>query len=200
MFFPSEETLNLLFYDDKDCDLKQVYELYKRGDHDGAIRMMDSSLGQCKSGHKKDKTLARAYYDAGLLQCLQRDYEKASGLFTSAMADKGAEAAAMASSACRRAQDGADQVKDHEARLAQIAAPSPIVTTPEKSASPKPSATKLKPSDNGEDAGASGDVSAASPGTVTVEERLRKLNNLYKRGLINKKEYEEKRAAILKDL
>jgi len=35
---------------------------------------------------------------------------------------------------------------------------------------------------------------------LTVADRLKKLESLYKQGLITKKEYDEKRAAILKDL
>lgn len=35
---------------------------------------------------------------------------------------------------------------------------------------------------------------------MSVADRLKKLDSLYKQGLITKKEYDEKRAAILKDL
>ena len=112
MFFPSANVANLIFYDDKDCGLKQVYEIHKNGDRDGALRMMDSELNQCKSGHKKDKSLARAYYDAGLLHCLHHDYDVASTLFASAMDGKGAEAVASASTSCSAAKAGDAQVKD----------------------------------------------------------------------------------------
>src|SRR5271165_2619488 len=63
MFFPFDEAVTLIFYDDKDCGLKQEYERFRSGDRDGATRLADSNLEQCKAGHK-DKTLARAYYDA----------------------------------------------------------------------------------------------------------------------------------------
>src|SRR5579859_4401733 len=75
MFFPFDETLSVIFYDDKDCGLKQTYEVLKNGDRDGALRMADESLEQCKAGHKKDKSLVRAYYDAALLHCLHTDYD-----------------------------------------------------------------------------------------------------------------------------
>ena len=49
-------------------------------------------------------------------------------------------------------------------------------------------------------AGTTGGSSAEPGASSTVEERLKKLDSLYKRGMINKKEYDQKRAEILKDI
>lgn len=196
MFFPSADQVALPFYDDKDCGLKETYEYFKNGDHDGALRMMDTNLEQCRTGKHKDKSLARAYYDDGLLHCIHADYDKAATLFTSAMDAKGAEAVASASGACERAKRGAADLKAYEVQFAQIQAPPPINSAPPQQttnvpATPSPS---LGPSANATPAPAT-----AQPGT-SVADRLKKLESLYKQGLITRKEYDEKRAAILKDL
>jgi hypothetical protein len=196
MFFPAEEAVNVIFYDDKDCELRQVYELYRNGDREGAARMMDSNLEQCKSGHKKDKTLARAYYDAGLLHCIAKDYDKADSFFSVAMNGKGAEAVAMASSSCKRAREGATLVEAYQTRLAQIPAPAPITAQAERAPEPESKSATLKSPDGPAASGPS--AGSGAPGTV--EERLKKVDTLYKRGLISKKEHDQKRTEILKDL
>lgn len=198
MFFPYGNSANLLFYGDKDCGLNQVYELYKNGDRDGAFRMMDQNLQQCKSGGK-DKALARAYYDAGVLHCVQKDYDGANDLFKNAMDSKGAEAVATASSSCQQAQSGATQLKAYRERLDQIPAPSPIsATSPPVSAQ----APTKPPAPIAQDQAGPNVAKTASPVVEfpSVEERLKKLDGLYKRGLITKKDYDEKKAQILKDL
>lgn len=195
MFFPSGDRVVLDFYNDKDCSLNQAYEMYKNGDADGALHFMDSDLEQCKTGKHKDKTLARAYYDDGLLHCLRADYGKASTLFTSAMDSKGADAVGQASATCQRMLSGAAALKDYETRLAQIQAPQPINTQP--TPPPVPAIAAAVPVHA---AGPTTRSARSSPSGETPEARLKELDSLYKRGLITKKEYDEKRAEILKDL
>lgn len=196
MFFPSGTGQNLVFYGDRDCGLNEVYEAFKNGDHDGAMHMMDANLEACKSGKHKDKTLARAYYDDGLLHCIAKDYHKSSALFTSAMDGKGAEDVGAASAACTQAREGAETLKAYEARLAQIQAPPPINAQAAAPATPAPP---------GPPAAASVSTAPQAPagqsaGTSSVEGRLKQLDKLYKSGLITKKEYDQKRAAILNSL
>ena len=193
MFFPSGDPVNLIFYDDKDCNLNQVYQTNKNGDRDGALQMMDSNLEECKAGKHKDKSLARAYYDDGVLHCLHADYDKAAILFTSAMDAKGADAVAQASGACERAKAGAASLKAYEARVAQIQAPPPINTA--LSTTPEGQPPLKVPA-----AGPSAPATTQTSTNLSAEERLKKLDSLFKRGLITKKEYDEKRAEILKDL
>ena len=193
MFFPSGDRVALDFYGDKDCGLNQVYEMYKNGDADGALHLMDTNLEQCRTNKHKDKTLARAYYDDGLLHCLRADYDKASALFTSAMDSKGADAVGQASATCQRARSGAAALKDYEARLAQIQAPPPINNQPSSppapaAAPPVQAVAPVTPS------------TRSAPSGETPEARLKELDSLYKRGLITKKEYDDKRAEILQDL
>jgi len=150
--------------------------------------MADSNLEACKSGHKKDKSLARAFYDAGVLHCLTSEYDKAAELFKGAMENKGAEVVPQAVSTCQQARSGAEQLKAYEARQAAIPPPAPIVA----GGDPPPPVPAQQ-------AGRTTQMAQAS-GQPTVEERLKKLDSLFKRGLITKKDYDDKKAQILKDL
>jgi len=190
MFFPAGDQVDLPFYDDKDCNLKQEYELFSRGDKDGAVRMADSNLEACKSGHKKDKSLARAFYDAGVLHCVMSEYDKSAELLKGAMDNKGADVVPQASSSCQRARSGAEQLKAYEAKQAAIPPPAPIVA----GGDPPPPVVVSPPQT------AKTTQTAQASGQPTVEERLKKLDSLFKRGLITKKDYDDKKAQILKDL
>ncbi len=197
MFFPYQAGTQVTFYDDKDCDLNQVYLMLKNGDKNGASRMMDSNLEACKTGKHKDKTLARAYYDDGLLHCLSQDYDKAITLFTSAMDHKGAEAVSQASEACQNAQSASAALDSYMAKVAKIQTPPPINNQP--TSAPASAAVTAPPSS---EATVNPPPSAGKPAsaTKTPEARLKELDSLFKRGLITRKEYDEKRAEILKDL
>jgi curli biogenesis system outer membrane secretion channel CsgG len=188
MFFPAADQVDLPFYDDKDCDLKEEYDLFSKGDKDGALRTADNNLEACKAAHKKDKSLARAFYDAAVLHCVLNQYDKAAELFTGAIDNKGADVVAQATAACQRARAGSEKLAAYESRQASIPTPQPIVAQ----ADPPPSQPAGTKSTNSSE--------PAAPGQPTVEERLKKLDTLLKRGLITKKEYDEKRAKILKDL
>jgi hypothetical protein len=113
-------------------------------------------------------------------------YDKATELFTGAMDNKGAEAVSQAAPACQRARSGGEQLKAYEARQAAIPPPPPI------SAQADPPPTTVAQSNQ--------PVAPTTPGQPTVEERLKKLDSLFKRGLITKKDYDDKKAQILKDL
>lgn len=194
MFFPSENAHSSLFYADKDCEMKEAYQLYQNGDHAGAVRMMDSGLQQCKAGNAREKSLARAYYDAGLLHCASQDYETANPFFTSAMQMKGAEAIAATSAACEQARAGAIAVNAYRARWAQIPVPQAINTSPSVAEAKQPApqqAGAAQPSPSGQ-------ASPTQSAKASVAQRLKELEDLYKKGLISKKGYEQKRAEILK--
>ncbi|MEO6911533.1 MAG: SHOCT domain-containing protein [Edaphobacter sp.] len=195
MFFVWLEPVQLAFYDDKDCGLKQVYETYKNGDFADALRLADGDVEQCKSNEKKEKVLLRAYYDDGLLNCVQKNYAKADQLFTNAMQGKGAEAVARASSECKQAQSGVQQLKDYEQREAQVPAPQPIsVAAIAPPAATNGFAQAAPPS------AAIAPTASNKPATAPVEQRLKQLSELYKKGLISKREYDQRRAAILATL
>lgn len=183
MFYPVSENIPVVFYDDKDCNLKQAYDIYKNGDRNGATRVAEATIEQCKADHKKDNSLARAYYNAGLLHCLGGEFDAANNFFTPAMNGKGAGAVAKTADACNRARDGDNQMRAYMDRVARIPAPLPIRTE----ASPVVEPQKRVPVH-------------AGPASADAEERLKKLDSLYKRGLITRREYEEKRSQILGEM
>jgi hypothetical protein len=183
------ESVKLFVHDDKDCGLKQVADLIHGGDRAGALQLAQTNLGPCKT-QKNEKALARAYYDTAVASILAGEYEQAKPLLSQAMQLKGADEATAALQACNRAEDGSAAVKVYEAKVAAIPAPSPIsygapaaVAPPAQAPPPQPAA-----------------ASAPAAGGATVESRLKKLDQLLKQGLITKKEYDEKKADILKDL
>lgn len=202
MFFPWIEYKQEVFYDDKECGLKEAYELLKRGDHDAALQMTQSNLEQCKGEHKKEKTLPRAYYDAGLAACMQADYDKAKELFNSAMQEKGAEAVAAASSDCNRAQQSAAQLKDYLARLEKVPSPQAIPSAENNPPSRQPTPLQPAPSPTlGTPEGPTPVANATgAPTKPSVEDRLKKLDDLLRKKLISQKDYDTKKAEILKDL
>jgi Curli production assembly/transport component CsgG/Short C-terminal domain len=188
MFFPSREFKNVVFYDDKDCGLKEAYELTQRGDPAGGLKLSLSALDQCKAGAKKDKSLARAYYNVGLGYCLQHDYSKAEENFAQSRQGKGAEAVANTSYFCNEAREGLVRVKAYLDRVAKVPDPSPIAPTAASNAQPpEPPALQGAPANE-------------KGGTPSAEERLKRLDTLYKKGLINKEEYSKKKAEILKEI
>lgn len=187
-FFPWMEQVKLFVHDDKDCGLKQVADLIHGGDSAGALQLAQTNLGPCKT-QKNEKVLARAYYDTAVASILAGQYEQAKPLLSQAMQLKGADEATAALQACNRAEDGAAAVKQYEAKVAAIPAPSPISFGAPVEAAPAPAAPQ-QPAAAG----------ASAAGSATVEARLKKLDQLLKQGLITKKQYDDKKAEILKDL
>jgi hypothetical protein len=201
MFFASGYPVALTFYDDKECNLKDIYQTYKNGDQGGALRMADAEIQQCPTEKHKDKTLVRAYYDDGLLHCLQGDFDRSKVLFTSAMDGKGADAVVDASAACEKAQAGMKDLRDYQARWAQIQTPAPINNQPAIPVQTKADSGVIPQAQSNSISSQTKARDQAPNGSAeTVEKRLKTLDDLYRRGLINKKDYDAKKAEILSDL
>jgi hypothetical protein len=152
------------------------------------LQLAQTNLAPCKT-QKNEKVLARAYYDTAVASILSGEYEQAKPLLSQAMQLKGADEAAAALQACNRAEDGSAAVKQYEAKVAAIPAPSPISYEAPAAVAPAQAAPQQPAT-----------ASAPAAGNATVESRLKKLDQLLKQGLITKKEYDEKKADILKDL
>ena len=144
MFFPGASRKMVVFYDDKDCNLKDAYQLFERGDHDGSLKLLLASLDSCKTG-KKDKALARAYYDVGLSYCSAGKFDEAKEFFQQAMQSKGAEAVAGTAADCAGSAVGYATSKAYREKFALIPDPRPIDTavavTPQQSVQPVPTNT-----------------------------------------------------------
>jgi hypothetical protein len=188
MFFPSIETVQLVFYDDKDCGLKQALDVYRTGNHEGALKLIESDIDACKNDPKKSKYIWHAYYDEGVIQCELKDFAKASELFTSVVQNKNADPVPITAGACQRSSDGSASVQRYLDKLAAVPPPAPIGSQPALTAASKSSAAPTKPS-------ATTNAEAGS-----VEDRIKKLDSLLRKGLITRKEYDARKAAILNSI
>ncbi len=78
MFFSWDEATDLYFMDDKDGGLKDAFRALKAGDIRQAFELSERNLEFCKKSPEiKDKILAHAYYNLGMMYFIQNDYDKA---------------------------------------------------------------------------------------------------------------------------
>lgn len=78
MFLPWTEVRSLVFYDDKECNLKAAYQHLRVDNILGAYHQSEANLNECKNNAAvKPRGLARAYYNLGIVQFLRRDYDAA---------------------------------------------------------------------------------------------------------------------------
>jgi tetratricopeptide (TPR) repeat protein len=197
MFFSWSETKELIFFNDKECNLKLAFQMLQRGDREGAFRQSQENLDNCKASSAKQKSLAHAEYNVGMAHFALNHYDKALEFLNESANLKGGDIVAEAIAECRRAQSLASEAQKLEERMAvevakqetskrEVTASAPQTPPPETQQPVPPS---FQPT--------------ASPATKpgpSVEERLKRLEELLKKGLITQKEYENKKAEILKDL
>jgi tetratricopeptide (TPR) repeat protein len=190
MFFPWNESVKLTYYNDKDCGMKQAYELLKRGEKDAALQQSLTNLDGCKANSAvKPKVLGRAYYNVGMSYFTVNDFDHALEMLNQAAQLHPGNIVNEAIAGCNHAKSLAADMQRFEQRVQLEAS---------KTAAPSESA-------GGGQAGPGPDQGAAPVGDTTKsqaspEERLKKLNSLFKRGLISKEDYEQKKAEILKEL
>lgn len=172
MFFPWFESVKLTYFNDKACGMKQAYAMLKRGDIEGALQRSLSGIEEGKNDpNLKKKELGRVYYNAGMSYFTVNDYDRALDMLNqSAMLHPG-KIVDEAIITCNHAKKLAIGMQQFEQRMQLEEA-------------------RISASDSGSD------KSAAS---ASAEERLKKLNSLFKKGLIDKKEYEKKKADVLKE-
>jgi hypothetical protein len=174
LFVPWTETKDLVFFDDKDCGLKRAADLLKAGAVEPAVKQAEDNLAGCKSGEAKESTVAHAYYDLGLLQMISGKFDDAMANLTESARLHGGSIVNETIAECQRHKAVAEQ----ERRLEKS-----VELAPPAVAAPPPSVQIAKPSPNG-----------------SLEDRLRQVDDLYKKGLITKAEYDAKKGQILKDL
>jgi tetratricopeptide (TPR) repeat protein len=187
LFLPWSEVRELYFFDDKDCDLKVAFALLKGGDLDGAARQSEQNVETCRTlGPKKDKANAHAHYNLGMTHFLRGDHDKAIGLFGEAQRIKTMDITAQAMADAGRAKTLAEAMRRVEERaLVDQGPPAATPARPMEQKLANPDSTRRR--DTG--------VAKAS-----MEERLKKLDELYRKKLITKAEYDKKRAEILKEM
>jgi hypothetical protein len=167
-----------------------AYTLLKANDFNGTVRQSEDNITACKTWPKlKNDSLAHAYYNAGLAYLLIDDNQHAMAYLTQSAQLKGgdivtqtiAEATKSAEldAELRRVADRTDQFEQDQANSqAQAQADAQAQANAQ--------------------AQAAANQDSVAPGSP--EDRLAKLNALYKKGLITKQDYDTKKAAILKEM
>jgi hypothetical protein len=191
LFFPWTESREVVFYedDDKFCNLEPGYNLLKAGDLEGALVASETSYSQCRAAPgAKPKMIGRAAYDLGVLQCLGGDFDAGLINLGEAMRTNAGDVVASAIAECRQAKEAANKMDIYETDMAAVQA-----DLSEMGASGVQSA--------GEPVrGGASSPANSRPASNSVEDRLRSLQDLRKKGLIDEKEFQNRKAEILKDL
>jgi hypothetical protein len=178
---PWNEEKKLYFFNDRECNLSVAYDLLKANDFAGVVRQSEDNLVSCKTWPKlKENSMAHAYYNVGLAYLLVNNNQKALYYLTESdklkggqiVADTIAEAtkSAQLDDEMRRVADRTERFEQTQQNMQEAKQPPPIQPPP----NPAP--------------------------TGSVEERLRKLDSLFKQGLLSRQEYDAKKVDILKDL
>ena len=176
MLLAWSEVRKLTFFDDEVFGMAKAHERLKAGDLRGALDLAQDGLEQSKRDKgQKAKYYPRAHYNVGIIRFIQGQYEEALPYLRTAL-DMQSDASIFqtALKECQEAMALQETLQRSERR----AEPAPPRIEP-KPTPTTPSSTSSK----------------SSP-----EERLQKLQELYKKGLLDKKDYEAKKAEILKEL
>jgi hypothetical protein len=204
LYLPWSELTELYFFDDKDCNLKAAYSMFKAGDAKSALEQSMTNLELCKTlGEGKVKALAHAYHNAGMAHLALGDPEKALQYLGEAQRTKAADIHTEAMGDCRRAIQLGREMQRVEEKMAldatfaesrRRAAQTGSGGATGRGAAAEPAALPGAAPTQG------GSGAAATPSAVPIEERLKKLDDLLKKGLISKDDYERKKAELLKEL
>lgn len=179
MLLPWSETRKLTFFDDSVFGMDRAHDRLKAGDLRGAQDLAEAGLAQSKADKgQKPKYYPRAFYNLGIIRFAQGQYEEALPLLRAAL-DMQPDASIF-QNALKECQDALalqDALRRVEARSA-----------PAAGAAPEPAPRPAEP------------TPGAAPAKASPEERLQRLQELYRKGLLDRKEYEAKKAEILKEL
>ncbi len=176
---PWTESRSVYFFNDKECNLGDAYKLFKSGDIAGALKLSQNNVEPCKTWPKaKDTNQAHALFNVGIAQLALNQPQAALDTLQQSQQIKGGfmvkEAITAAQDALRISAEYQQAVADSAQFDQQQSAQAPTQPAP-----PIPGRT-------------------AAP--TSVEDRLKRLDALYKQGLISKEDYDAKKAEILKDL
>jgi len=182
MFFPWTETKSLAFFNDSTCGLSGAYNTLRTKDIDGALAKAQSGLEGCqKATNTKPAALAHAYYDVGILQFLQSNYDPALHNLEEAGKLDSNKIILDATADCRSAKTSSMALAKFEETQTAPQDSLASVTTPK---GPKLLAQQPKP----------------TSGASSSEDRLEQLEKLLKKKLITQDEYNQKRAKILSEM
>ncbi|MDP1830782.1 MAG: CsgG/HfaB family protein [Geothrix sp.] len=179
MLLAWSEVRKLTFFDDEVFGMAKAHQRLRSGDLRGAMDLALDGLDQSKRDKgQKPKYYPRAQYNVGIIRFIQGQYEEALPYLRTAL-DMQPDASIFQTALreCREAIELQEALRRSESRSEPAVRPE---------ARPEP-----RPHPNAETA------PAARSGP---EERLQKLQELYKKGLLDKKDYDTKKAEILKEL
>ena len=112
MFFPWTESTDLYFMDDKDGGLKEAFKALKAGDIAQAFELSKKNLEFCKNSTDiKEKVLAHAYYNLGMMYFIQNDYDKAIEFFQESQKIRPGNIVTESISECNRAKALASEMQ-----------------------------------------------------------------------------------------
>jgi hypothetical protein len=183
---PWTETRKIHFYNDRECGLAAAYNLLAAADYEGASREALGSVEQCQNkSNVKPVQKARAHFNYAMTLYLLEDYLGAMSAFGQAVRlDATNKVYTEAMAECNKAWSESQAAGVGKKKPGGASAP-PATKIAEKST---PSASPAgKP--------------APEPKTAaSTEERLKKLDELYKKKMITEEEYAQKRKQILEDI
>lgn len=172
MLLAWSEVRKLTFFDDDVFGMDKAHERLKAKDVRGALDLALEGLERSKGDRgQKPKYYPRVQYNVGIILFIQGRYEEALPYLRGAL-DMQPDASIFQTALreCQEALALQEALRRSENRAEPAARPNP---------NPQP---------------------AAASGKATPEERLQKLQELYKKGLLDKKDFEAKKAEILKEL
>ncbi len=187
LFFSWTERQDLIYYDDKQCGMKQAYQALKAGDAAGALKASIDNVEACKTNPEiKPKHLGRAYYNLGMSYFVAGEYDKALESFQETVKLHPGDIVSNAIAQCNRAKQMNSELQQYEERATVEAVRASPPAAPQAGAAAKTGSGSTS---------TTAQKSAASP-----EERLQKLQQLFKKGLISKADYDAKKAEIVKEM
>lgn len=191
LFAPWSENREMYFFDDKTCGLKNAHAMLKAGDVEGVFAESKRSVEECQVSPKvKPKVVAHAQYNLGMAHVLKGDYDEALRLFSESQRTDASGITVETMAETRRMKEVAEARRRVEVRAA-LGAEGP-------GANVGAAATTRTASYVSKGAAASQAPGPSNEGGI--EERLRRLDELYRKKLITKVEYDRKRAELLKQL
>jgi hypothetical protein len=117
LYFPWVETRQVSFMNNKECNLRQAYELLKTGDIAGVLKISQENVKVCKS-NPKPAHQADALYNLGVAYMLSGDYDRALSTLTESQQVHADKATVETIAECRRAKAAAAASAASEAQAA----------------------------------------------------------------------------------
>ncbi|WP_257307266.1 CsgG/HfaB family protein [Geothrix campi] len=175
------EVRKLTFFDDDVFGMDKAHDRLKARETQGALELALDGLERSRQDKgQKPKYYPRTQYNVGIIQFAQGRYEEALPYLRAAL-DMQPDASIFqtALKECQEAITLQEALRRAESRSESRSEP---VAGPAPSPSSRPA------------------PAASEPAKAGPEARLQKLQDLYRKGLLDKKEYDAKKAEILKEL